>query len=94
MDTVASAPEGQVAAIPDDMVITLRKPVEHGGMTYTELSLKEPTAAQWGEWDGMKGVEADLMAVSVVSGIPRQAIAKIGARDLILASRYIARFLD
>lgn len=78
----------------DELVLTLRKPVEHGGMTYTQLTLKEPTAAQWNEWDGKKGVDADITAISVVAGIPSQAVAKIGARDLITASRFIARFLE
>ena len=80
--------------LPDELELPLRKPVEHAGMTYTHLKLKEPTAAQWAEWDGKKGVDADITAISVVGGIPSQAVAKIGARDIIIASRFIARFLD
>lgn len=79
--------------IPEELIITLRKPVVLGE-TYTELKLREPTAAEWAQFDKLTGVEADIKSVSVVSGVPDRAIGKIGSRDLLLASRYLARFLS
>lgn len=77
---------------PEELIITLRKPVTLGE-TYTELRLHEPTAAQMLAWDKLSGVEADIKAVSIVSGLPEPAVRMIGARDLIQAGRYIAGFL-
>jgi hypothetical protein len=79
--------------IPDELTITLRKPVELAGITYAELKLREPTAAEWQQWDKLAGVAADIKAVSIVSGVPEPVVAKIGARDLTRAARYILRFL-
>lgn len=78
---------------PDEMVVTLRKPVSLGSETYTEVRLREPTAGELLQWDKLAGTEADIVAISIVSGIPRPAVEKIGARDLIACARYIAAFL-
>lgn len=80
--------------LPETLTISLRKPVEHGGITYTELHLREPTADEWTRWDNLSGVEADIMAISTIAGMPQLAVRKVGARDLLKGSRYIARFLD
>jgi len=90
MDTPAPAQ----SAIPDELIITLRKPVTLGTETYTQLVLREPTAAEWEQWDGLSGVVCDQKAVAVVSGVPLPAVRMIGARDLVQGARYIARFLD
>lgn len=79
--------------IPDALTIILRKPVTLGD-TYTKLELREPTADEWARWDKLSGIDADIMSVSIVSGVPEPAVRMIGARDLITASRYLARFLD
>lgn len=80
--------------VPDELVVTLRKPVTLGPLTFTELRLREPTAAEWQGWDKLSGVEADVKAVATVSGVPEPAVALIGTRDLIQASRYLANFLS
>lgn len=79
---------------PDNLVIPLRKPVSLASETWSELRLQEPTAAQMLLWDKLSGVEADIKAVSVVSGLPEPAVRMIGARDLIQAGRFIASFLS
>lgn len=87
-DNAAAAQE-----LPEELTITLRKPIDFGGASYTEIKLREPTAGEWEKWDKLTGVEADIMAISVVSGTPKQVVAKVGARDLLAASRFIATFL-
>lgn len=82
------------ADIPDELVITLRKPVTLGSETYTELKLREPTAAEMLQWDKLAGTEADIKAIAIVGGIPEPAARMIGARDMLQGARYIARFLD
>lgn len=85
--------EAKPEDLPETLSITLRKPIEHGGVTYEALDLREPTADEWTRWAGKNEIEADILAVSTVAGIPQQAVRKMGARDLIQASRYIGRFL-
>lgn len=81
------------AELPEELTITLRKPVEFGGLTYDKLILREPTAGQMLDWDKLNGHEADVKAVSIVSGVPEQAVHKIGSRDFTAAAKFIARFL-
>ena len=77
----------------DELTIVLRRPIEFAGETYRELKLREPTAGEWSQWDDKKGVEADILAVSIVAGIPEPVVRKLGSRDLIKASRFLAGFL-
>ena len=78
--------------IPEELVVTLREPIMLGDMPYTELKLREPTAAQVAMWDKLSGTEADILAVSIVSGVPKPVVEKLKIRDLNKASGYIARF--
>lgn len=79
---------------PAELIVPLRKPVTLGSQVYAEIRLREPTAAEWKQWDKLSGVEADTTAIAVVSGVPLPAVEMIGARDLIIGARYLARFLD
>lgn len=79
--------------LPEELVITLRKSVEFGGVTYDKLILREPTAGQMLEWDKVSGREADVKAVAIVSGVPEPAVRLIGTRDLGKAANYISSFL-
>ena len=76
-----------------ERVITLRKPVTLGDVTYRELHLREPKAIELIEWDEAKGVAADIAIVSAVSGVPAAAVRMVGARDLMEAGAYLAHFL-
>lgn len=79
--------------IPEELTVTLRKPVELGSITYTELKLREPTADEWEQFDKLTGVSADIKALAIVSGVPEPAVRKIGARDLRKGSKFVASFL-
>ena len=81
------------AAIQEELVVTLRKPVMLGDISYTQLVLREPTADEWAQFDKVLGIEGDIVAVALVSGIPAHAVRKIGARDFKKAARFIASFL-
>lgn len=80
--------------LPETLTITLRKPITFNGVTYETIELREPTADEWAKWDGKTGVEADIIAVSTVAGIPQVVARKLVVRDLLQASRYLGRFLD
>ncbi len=90
METLATE---NTPEIPETLTFTLRKPIEHAGNQIESITLREPTADEWTRWDGKEGVEADIIAISTVAGIPQVAVRKMGVRDLIKGSRYIARFL-
>lgn len=78
----------------DEKTITLRRPVEANGQSYSELNLREPTADELLQINKFSGTEADIFAVSLISGVPKAAIGKIGARDLIAAAGFIGNFLS
>lgn len=81
-----------MTAIPDELVITLRKPVTLGE-TFTTITLREPTGAQMMEIDKLEGWAADVKAIALVSGLPEPAVKMIGARDIRTASKYLGSFL-
>ena len=86
-------PKEDPTSLPEALAIELRKPIEFAGETYRSIILREPTAGEWAQWEDKKGVEADILAVSIVAGIPEPVVRKIGSRDLIQASRFLAGFL-
>ena len=78
---------------PEELTITLRSPVKLGEASYTHLTLREPTGAQWMEVDKIdNGVESDIKLIALVSGVPEPAVKQIGARDLRQAAKYLASF--
>jgi hypothetical protein len=80
--------------LPDTLTIELRKPVTVGEITCAELRLREPTAGEIEQWDGLTGINADRKAVSVVAGVPEAIVRQLPAREFYQAARYIGRFLD
>ncbi|MDW3683952.1 phage tail assembly protein [Cupriavidus sp. CV2] len=85
---------------PEEKVITLRKPVVLGAgdnaITYEKLTLREPMAGElekaWGSANTNAGISITL--ISLVAGIPRSAVQKIGQRDLKEASDYLGGFTE
>jgi len=93
----AGASEAEVEAYLESvgyqLTVKLRTPVPLGDMTYTEMTVREPTAAEWLRWDKLTGIEADITAVSIVAGVPDPVVRQIGASSLMKASRFIQLFL-
>lgn len=79
--------------LPDELVIALRKPVTHSGETYTDLILREPTGGDMKAAEKFTGFESDIVLIAMVSGVPKPAVEKIGARDLKKAQEYLAGFM-
>ena len=80
---------------PDELVIELKKPVKNkAGDEITEIKLREPTAAEWREWDKLAGVEADIKALSKVSGQPTSVIEQMAASQLVQGAQYIGGFMQ
>ncbi|MBV8970919.1 MAG: phage tail assembly protein [Sphingomonadaceae bacterium] len=81
------------ADIPDTLTIVLRKPVDHAGQVYDRIELREPTAAELVQMSRVNGTEGDIFALSLIGGVPKGAIEKIGARDLLTGARFLGGFL-
>jgi hypothetical protein len=73
-----------------ELTITLRKPVELGGETYSVLRVRELTGDELVELDGFQGTAADVVAVSRASGVPQAAVRKIAASAFTQAADFIA----
>lgn len=93
MTDIVQKVEQEAEKLEEELTIMLRKPVEFAGTVYDKLVLREPTAGQLIEWAKFEGHEADLKAISIVSGVPELAVKLIGTRDFTKAANYISRFL-
>ncbi|QJD91806.1 phage tail assembly protein [Duganella dendranthematis] len=91
--------DSAVAVNPDEITITLRKPVTVGktaksdGVTYDSLDLREPNA---GELEKASKSATDigvvLNLISLVAKVPRAVAEGLCQRDLKEASDFLARF--
>lgn len=78
---------------PDTKTIILRKPIELGGQTYAVLDLREPMAGEIKRAQVSTGdMDSNISLVSIISGIPPQAIEKVGIRDMTEAVEYLRGF--
>lgn len=91
-DTTAQQPDADAEL--DELVITFRKPIKLGdaGPSYESMTLREPTGAEWLQWDRLTGVESNLKAIEVISGLPAPVVKQIGSRDIVRATRFLDRF--
>ena len=81
---------------PETMTIKLRKPITLGdgvdAITYSEMTLREPTAGEWLRWDGLDKVASNLKCVEVVSGWPEIVVKQIPVTEFMQAVDFIADF--
>ena len=77
----------------DTLELVLRQAVEFDGVTHSVLRLQEPAAGQLEVFNKAKGTERDILAVSIVTGLPRLAIGKILGGDLLRGMAFINSFL-
>jgi hypothetical protein len=77
----------------EEKVITLRKAVELGPLTYAEISLREPTAGEL-EKAAKAGsrVGETISLIAMVAKIPRTAAERLSQRDLLEAADFFGTF--
>lgn len=81
--------------VPDELVITLRKPVSDGHETVETITLREPTSGEMEQAMNMGNVMAsNIKLVSLISGVKKHLVAKIGYRDMNKAAAYLGRFTN
>lgn len=66
--------------------------IEWNGQRYTQLTVREPTGAEWSMWAKLSGIDAQFMALATVSGIPEPAVRQIGVRTITQAGKFLDRF--
>ncbi|WP_238911934.1 phage tail assembly protein [Achromobacter xylosoxidans] len=86
--------------IPDELTITLRKPVTLGqgsdAETFTELALREPIVEEvlaFNKDSAKDAGDALRKLIAKVSGAPIAVINRIGARDFTTAANYLTSFM-
>jgi hypothetical protein len=78
--------------IPDELIITLRRPAKLGEISYDTIRLREPTAGELMALDAETGWTKTIHKIAKVSGLPQPAIDQICLRDITEASAYLKRF--
>jgi hypothetical protein len=77
----------------EEKTIPLRKPVELGPLTYTEINLREPNAGELeraGKATSRVGETINL--ITAIAKIPRAATEKLSQRDLLEAADFFGSF--
>ena len=84
--------------LPEELVITLRKPVTVADETIYELRLSEPNVNQLDQFvtqaEKVGGIKAMAALIASVADVNVVIVGKIGARDFKLAEGYLTRFFD
>jgi hypothetical protein len=83
--------------------VTLKYPVEHGGATYTELTLKRLNAGALAKLEaGMRErglgaadeIRSSIVLLSLAAGIPEEVVNLLDAEDFSTANEAVADFLS
>lgn len=81
----------------DTKTLKLRKPVTIVATTYTELELREPTAAEaeifQKEVEKNGAMRGMMRLVQKIAGVPIEMVEKLGMRDMTEASQYLMGFM-
>ena len=82
--------------------IPLEYPVEYGGATYSELTLKRPNGGQFAEYEAAvreRGLDPDIdkirssiIMLSLLAGIPEEVVKLLDAEDMTAANEAIGDF--
>lgn len=82
----------------EEFTLTLSKPVTIGSadnpVVYEKLDLREPTAGELekASLGNVTNIGVAINLISIVSGVPRKAIEKIGRSDLMAANNFLEGF--
>lgn len=79
----------------DVVSVTLSKPIEHDGRTYTSFSFREPTCGDYAAADNVKGDFAKSLAVlAMMAGSTLPVFQKIPMREFRKITAATANFLS
>lgn len=79
----------------DTLVLTLKRPVTLGPVSYETLTFREPTAGEVRK--ALAGAENNIaqtmQMAQLVAAVPMKVIEQIAASDLVRLDRFFGRFL-
>ncbi|MDX3878123.1 MAG: phage tail assembly protein [Achromobacter sp.] len=86
--------------IPDELTITLRKPITLGqggdAETFTEMALREPVVEEllaFNKESAKDAGDALRKLIAKISTLPLAVVNRVGARDFTKASNYLTSFM-
>ncbi len=82
---------------PDELTITLRKPITVGDQVYDVLELREPTAGEFEKMTKLASTNPTgslILLISLVTGIALPIINRIGVRDMNAAGEFLMGFMQ
>jgi hypothetical protein len=82
--------------LPEQLTLTLRKPITLGDNTIETLELREPNASEFKKFSKQASSDpaAALVAlIANVSGVAPPIIDRIGVRDMNAAGEYLMAFM-
>jgi hypothetical protein len=88
--------EKETQELPEQLTITLRKPIKLGDETVETLELREPTAGEFKKFAKLAPSDpsgALVALISMVSGHAPPIIDRIGVRDMNAAGEYLMAFI-
>lgn len=93
-DAAAEDPEDSAPTWPPaELVLTLRKPItDAAGGAVAELHLREPTDDEWVKFSAFPEETRRRQAISLITKIPLETIARIGIGDTVRAENYFQAF--
>lgn len=62
--------------------------------SYSSITIREPSAAQIGQWSALDGTAAQIKAVSVCGAVPVSVVEQMKARPFMQAVRRVEGFLN
>lgn len=87
--------------IPDELTITLRKPITLGqggdAETFTEMTLREPVVEEllaFNKESAKDAGDALRKLIAKISTLPLAVVNRVGARDFTKASNYLTSFME
>lgn len=76
-----------------ELVITLDRPTEHAGQSYSELRLREPTSGEMRQIRAKDALDQQIFAVSLIAGVPSHAVEKMPISAIERAENYLMGFI-
>lgn len=87
----------EAVELPDELELTLHKPVKVGDILYENITITEPIASQIDRFsldvNKFGAVSAQIKLISAVSKTPEAAIRQLAARDYKKAAEFVSAFL-
>lgn len=84
----------EIDALPDTLTFPLRKPIELGEETYSEITLHEPTQDDLAGTASLDDHGATKYLIAKTSGFPQVVVSKMTVRDLKKAAAFLQSFMQ